>query len=709
MLTELVRHRVWSIGVLRRRPAWLLVFLASAFGLFLELALVRWVSCEIRVFAYCKNLVLVACFLGFGAGCLLSKRRSLWTPAMFALLVLTLLVRLPWGSLVAYGPRRVTNVLAELSGLMIFRSGEPIQTWGLLRGLAFGVGWTTILFFLVAFLMVPFGQATARGISQMRVALVGYSVNVLGSLVGIVGYTLTTFVGLSPLWWFAPVILACAWLPERRFEQKALLGIALATALVLLPNDGPNRQEYWSPYQKLAVHAENLIVVNNIGYQTIQAQAGFSAAGKTVVTRWNMPYLLREPPGRVLIVGAGAGNDAAAALVAGATAVTAVEIDPTIYRIGRKLHPEHPYSDPRVRVVIDDARHFLKQAEETFDVIVFSHLDAHSVLSSYTNVQLDNYIYTVEAFREARQRLAPGGLLYVAFFSELPYVSQRLGRNLREAFGTEPIMIDGSATLRSHEVHFIAGAGDREPALRAMIAGWRDYRLVRYDLDTIVSSTDRWPFLPLDRPRIPPIMLAISLAILLLSGAFAFTVRPRGEPFDGHVFWLGAAFMLLEVHNVSRLALVFGTTWQVTAWVIGVILGLILLANAVSPWLAKRHWGRHLAILALFASLAVAYWVPLEVFQSRERAVAGLAATLMLCLPIFFAGLVFADAFTNSPIPGFALGWNVLGAVVGGMTENLSYVWGIPALVPVAASFYAAAFLWRRGRKRIRPALSAPA
>ena len=34
------------------------------------------------------------------------------------------------------------------------------------------------------------------------------------------------------------------------------------------------------------------------------------------------------------------------------------------------------------------------------------------------------------------------------------------------------------------------------------------------------------------------------------------------------------------MHNVSRLALVFGTTWQVNAWVIGAILSVILVANA---------------------------------------------------------------------------------------------------------------------------------
>ena len=41
--------------------------LVSAFGLFLELLMIRWISSEIRMFAYFKNFVLIACFLGFGS------------------------------------------------------------------------------------------------------------------------------------------------------------------------------------------------------------------------------------------------------------------------------------------------------------------------------------------------------------------------------------------------------------------------------------------------------------------------------------------------------------------------------------------------------------------------------------------------------------------------------------------------------------------
>jgi hypothetical protein len=156
--------------------------------------------------------------------------------------------------------------------------------------------------------------------------------------------------------------------------------------------------------------------------------------------------------------------------------------------------------------------------------------------------------------------------------------------------------------------------------------------------------------------------------------------------------------MLVEVHNVSRLALVFGTTWQVNAWVVGTILTVILLSNGCCLWLRRlgRRPGRT-AVIGLFVSLATAYLVPTEVFLVGPRLLGGAFATLILTLPIFFAGLVFADAFGRSSAPAFALGWNVLGAVTGGMAENLSNIVGIPALLPVAAIFYVAALLWPIG------------
>ena len=36
------------------------LFVLSALALFIELALIRWLGCEVRIFAYFKNLILIA-------------------------------------------------------------------------------------------------------------------------------------------------------------------------------------------------------------------------------------------------------------------------------------------------------------------------------------------------------------------------------------------------------------------------------------------------------------------------------------------------------------------------------------------------------------------------------------------------------------------------------------------------------------------------
>src|SRR5215472_14366528 len=73
------------------------LLLASFLTLFAELALIRWVAVEVRVFAYFKNLALLLCFTGFGLGCALARRTTRVAGGMVALLGLVTIVRLPFG------------------------------------------------------------------------------------------------------------------------------------------------------------------------------------------------------------------------------------------------------------------------------------------------------------------------------------------------------------------------------------------------------------------------------------------------------------------------------------------------------------------------------------------------------------------------------------------------------------------------------------
>src|SRR5262249_57389828 len=72
------------------------LFLISAAGLFLELLLIRWISTEIRIFAYLQNTVLVVCFLGLGMGCFTSREPIRIRRLLIPLALLTTILAVPF-------------------------------------------------------------------------------------------------------------------------------------------------------------------------------------------------------------------------------------------------------------------------------------------------------------------------------------------------------------------------------------------------------------------------------------------------------------------------------------------------------------------------------------------------------------------------------------------------------------------------------------
>jgi hypothetical protein len=58
------------------------------------------------------------------------------------------------------------------------------------------------------------------------------------------------------------------------------------------------------------------------------------------------------------------------------------------------------------------------------------------------------------------------------------------------------------------------------------------------------------------------------------------------------------------------------------------------------------------------------------------------------CIPLFFAGVIFAETFRKCQNKSTAFGSNIIGAVAGGLAQNLSFVIGLKALLLLAAVFY---------------------
>ena len=164
---------------------------------------------------------------------------------------------------------------------------------------------------------------------------------------------------------------------------------------------------------------------------------------------------------------------------------------------------------------------------------------------------------------------------------------------------------------------------------------------------------------------------------------------------------MGAGFLLLETQVISRLALFFGTTWQVNGIVIGALLTTLLLANMVAEkW---RPVNEKLLFAGLLSGLAIAYLIPFGHIPGSTTLVGSFAAVIF-SVPVFFAGLIFASEFRHTESPSAALGANILGAVVGGLLENLSFVFGMRALLIIAMLVYgiAALGLWRQKGRRVQ-------
>jgi SAM-dependent methyltransferase len=390
------------------------------------------------------------------------------------------------------------------------------------------------------------------------------------------------------------------------------------------------------------------------------------------------------------------GNDVAAALRNGAGRVEAVEIDPLILQLGRDLHFEHPYQSPRVHVTLNDARSYIENSHDQFDLIVFSLLDSHTTTSHFTNIRIDNYVYTREALHRASQLLRPDGLFIVKFQVDNPWIAGRLFNLIRDTFHQNPIQFQTDfGGFDSSGRFFVAGSRERlakataDPAFAAYLGTHSNMPMQNASL-----TTDDWPYFYQHEPGLPISVILVSIAVLIIFGWFLRQTAGEGGRVDLHFMFLGAGFMLLEAQIVSKMALLFGTTWLVNAVVVSGLLCLIVAANLVYE--AFRRIPLTIAYVGLFLSLAAMFFVPLEKLFFESWTLRAIVATMVLCMPVFFAGIIFVSSFVRAGFRGSALGSNLFGSLLGGLLESSSLWFGLKSLTVLAAILYLGSALFLR-------------
>jgi spermidine synthase len=697
------RYAPWLDTLARRQsqflaelpPAWILpsIGAAAALGLFLELAMIRWQASMFELFAFYKNLGLLSCFAGLGLGYALADRGRI--PLVLTSPLLCIQFLLLTVTRHGIGERRYASLLTSPVHepvSMGIHAAESARDHAAIYFLLL------VVFFLTALSFLPLGQLCGA-LMERAEKLRGYAVNLMGSLAGVIGMLALSAFWTPPAVWFAVAFAGI--LVFQAFDRRALIAAALAALSATVVLTWPvalGWQQVHSPYQLVEIGRGNkgLFRLRAAGhyYQSIfDLSAASQATDETLrrnATYYELPYRVHGHAEQVAVVGAGMGNDVAAALRSGARRVDAVEIDPAILFFGRAYHPEKPYADARVHAVVDDARSFLRKTHQTYDLIAYGLLDSHVLATHASSVRLDSFVYTVEAFREARSRLREGGLLSLSFAVMSPEIGRKMYRMLEQAFdGQQPTCIRGHY---DGAVVFLQGR-DGTPHVpwgTIAAAGFAD-TTATYANPALAGdpSTDDWPFLYMPR-RVYPYSYAFLLALIagaslfLASRLFDSDVRTAHPSF----FLLGAGFMLVETKSITELALGFGTTWHVIGAVISGVLLMAFLAN----WVVRTTGIRNLtaAYILLFASLVLG--IAISAGGGFSATLAGrVSSATVLTLPLFFSGIVFSVLLRGSGNVSAALGLNLLGAMCGGLLEYNSMYFGFRFLYWLAIAIYAAA------------------
>jgi hypothetical protein len=523
------------------------------------------------------------------------------------------------------------------------------------------------------------------GLLRSQPPLRAYALDIAGSILGIVAFSLLAALSFPPGVWLAALTLLVVALELRHAARwPAALNLVIMVGVAYAATAYGHPGEVWSPYYRIYIQqppgSDASIYVNGIPHQAMHPVSVQTAQPEAFYDK-----VYERFPGRVfahaLIVGAGSGTDVSYAIAHRVAAIDAVEIDPTILEIGVEQHPDRPYDVPWVGRHINDGRAYLRTDDVRYDLIIFALPDSLTLVSTTANLRLESYLFTEEAFASARDHLTSDGVFVLYNYYRQPWLLDKIAGMLTDVFGAQPAIsefnvgIGSAAVLMSGPAIGGNGAG---PARAAPPA----------------PATDDWPFLYLRERAIDPAYLAALGFVLAFAVIGTLLVaresRTPVAAFSPHFFVLGTAFLLLETRSLATFGLLFGTTWIVNALVfVAILLSVLLAIVANARWRPRRSP----LYAGLGLALGVAFLLPPSALLIDPAWLRYGLSAIVAFAPVFFANLVFTRSFRDTRSADMAFASNLIGATLGGVLEYLALITGYRGLLLVVAGLYLAAFV----------------
>ena len=662
------------------------IFLISFLILFTEFATIRYLSAEIVSLAFFSNIILMACFFGIGLGCLFYKKKNLFNYFPF-LIVIQIIAG---SSMIIFDFESLDMVMYQSSLYKSFLNNNHAVL-------------TIIIFIYIAFLFYPLGQMLGIEFNKSKKSIDAYLFDLSGSIFGVLFFTILSFFETGIVFWI--IVINLTWMLiayfsdeiKFRFCKKGNNKLFLMIFGVFgfwVIESGYNKI-FWTKYYKIVIQESQTSVdlfVNKSCHQAVPKK--FSSNHDIL---YGFPYKFFKNPQyeNVLIIGSGMGNDASYALKNNVKNVDAVEIDQRIYESGLKYHLDKPYQDPRLKININDGRNYLENNQKKYDLIIFALTDSLTLASSQANTRLESYLYTKESLLKAKEHLSENGMIVLYNYYRQDWIVDKISGILEEIFNQQSIVTQ----YQNKNFTIIANGYKLKDFKNIEISNSITSKKSIKESSEIFFPTDNWPFLYLKKPSFPNNYIKIVVfEIILLLVLFLFlhlnkeqkaNYKNNSRPYD--MLFLGIGFMLLETKNIINFQLLFGSTWDVNFLVILAILLTALISTIIIKLKIKFRLRNLYFMMAI--SLMVSIAIPISFFSNYDGFLKYLLSCLVSFSPMLFASLIFSQTFSLEKKSALGFGYNMIGAMIGGMLEYGSMLYGYHKLLYVIALAYILALL----------------
>ena len=303
------------------------LFLASIAALYFELLVIRYIGTEIRVFTNLKNIPLMACFFGLGLGMILGKprRHFLLLFPLIGLILFSATRYAQWLHLANVDLMWTYDLSQRVAGTLALRVISTFEFIGLVMGFCA----------LIVSFFVVFGEFVGGPLRYVP-GLMGYGVNLAGSLAGALLFSIAAFLNFGPVIWL--LVGFALLVPLVRGKWQLVLFLVTIAAVAK-----PEPNTFWSPYSRIdfvpltppsgsTKVAAYSLVTNHLWHQwAADLSPDFllrypQATPNALIAPYaDLVYRLVPNPRNVLVLGSGTGNDVAGALRHGAQHIDAVE------------------------------------------------------------------------------------------------------------------------------------------------------------------------------------------------------------------------------------------------------------------------------------------------------------------------------------------------------------------------------------------------